>query len=86
MSTVSLQDSQQFYDAIEYLTSDSDSDDDSDQESDQEPTEMAKKDHHPFVPGFYFIFKMLLSLTFHFIFGNYFKTKKNFIIRIFVLS
>lgn len=55
MSTVSLQDSQQFYDAIEYLTSESDSDDDSDQDSDQETTEIAKMDQHPFVPGWYFM-------------------------------
>ena len=35
MSSVSLQDSQlQFYDAIEYFTTDTESDDDSDQESD----------------------------------------------------
>jgi hypothetical protein len=35
ISSVSLQDSQlQFYDAIEYLTSDTESDDDSDQDSD----------------------------------------------------
>ena len=35
MSSVSLQDSQlQFYDAIEYFTTDTESDDDSDQDSD----------------------------------------------------
>lgn len=59
MSTLSLQDSQQFYDAIEYLTSESDSDDDSDQYSDQEATEIAKIDQHPFVPGCYFVFNIL---------------------------
>ena len=57
MSSVSLQDSQlQFYDAIEYFTSDSESDDDSDQEtSDVEVNESANIMNKPIkkaiVPG-----------------------------------
>lgn len=57
MSSVSLQDSQlQFYDAIEYFTSDTESDDDSDQEtSDVETneaiTQMCKTVKQAIVPG-----------------------------------
>ena len=59
MSSVSLQDSQlQFFDAIEYFTSDSESDDDSDQEtSDVEASEQAsmvcKPSKPAIVPGNY---------------------------------
>ena len=56
MSTLSLQDSQlQFYDAIEYFTSDTESDDDSDQEtSDVETNEAVnsvKSVKQAIVPG-----------------------------------
>lgn len=61
MSSVSLQDSQlQFYDAIEYFTSDTESDDDSDQESDVETNEAICKPIKPaIVPGAHYYFKFL---------------------------
>jgi hypothetical protein len=57
ISSVSLQDSQlQFYDAIEYFTSDSESEDESDQESDLEANEanvtgLNKSNASAIVPG-----------------------------------
>lgn len=61
MSSVSLQDSQlQFYDAIEYFTSDTETDDDSDQEtSDVEPSEQGSGNksikQNAIVPGALFL-------------------------------
>ena len=76
ISSVSLQDSQlQFYDAIEYFTSDTESDDDSDQDSDADNNDNisnnANKINTPaIVPGL--LFRLLLdciifsfSLNFH---------------------
>ena len=64
MSSISLQDSQvQFYDAIEYFTSDSESDDDSDQDSDADVNEgLSNKPKTPaIVPGL-FIFITFMSI------------------------
>ena len=73
MSSISLQDSQvQFYDAIEYFTSDSESDDDSDQDSDADVNEgLSNKQKTPaIVPGLFILFyfyvhinSIFLSLT-----------------------
>ena len=54
----------QFYDAIEYLTSDTESDDDSDQDSDADgPNETNIKSQTPaIVPGNLFFFLFILSL------------------------
>jgi hypothetical protein len=52
ISSVSLQDSQlQFYDAIEYFTSDTESDDDSELDSDAEQNEANKSQKQAIVPG-----------------------------------
>jgi hypothetical protein len=63
MSSISLQDSQvQFYDAIEYFTSDSESDDDSDQDSDADVNEALNKPQTPaIVPGLYIVHLFLQS-------------------------